>query len=106
MKTEKIFLWQKRIADKDASGLKLDEWCVRNQLTKHAYYYWKRKITDLNLNDSGVPLFVEVPAISAENLTNSSPGAMLIEWNELSIHIADSHSVNLAVELFRRMGLC
>lgn len=30
MKNEKISVWQRRIADKKSSGLKLDEWCAKN----------------------------------------------------------------------------
>lgn len=32
-----------------------------NQLTKHAYYYFKRKLAVLETSSSAVPLFVEVP---------------------------------------------
>ncbi|MGB8452393.1 MAG: hypothetical protein WCD89_08675 [Anaerocolumna sp.] len=44
MRTEKISLWRERIANKEANGLNLTNWCAQKQLTKHAYYYWKRKL--------------------------------------------------------------
>ena len=102
MKNENISLWQQRIADKASSGLKLDEWCARNQLTKHAYYYWKRKLADLETNSSDVSLFVEVSAESAAE-KHSESDAMLIQWNELSIQVTDSYSVNLAAELLSKL---
>jgi len=102
MKTDNISLWQKRIADKKASRMKLDEWCEKNQLTKHAYYYWKRKIADLELNESDASLFVEVPTEPA-NRTNMVSGTMRLEWNEVIIHVTDSHTVSLAAELLAKL---
>lgn len=66
MKTDNISLWQRRIADKKSGGLKPDEWYVQNQLTKHAYYYWKRKLVDLDFEKSDASLFVEVPVESIQ----------------------------------------
>lgn len=102
MKTDNITLWQKRIADKKASGMKLDEWCAQNQLTKHSYYYWKRKITDLERNESDAPLFVEVPTEPADH-TNMVSGTMQLEWNGVTIHVTDSHTVSLAAELLTKL---
>lgn len=36
--------WEKLIADCQNSGLKVDEWCEKKQVSRHAYYYWLRKI--------------------------------------------------------------
>lgn len=102
MKNENISLWQRRIADKKSSGLKLDDWCSLNQLTKHAYYYWKRKLADLEISSSDAALFVEVPAEPAVKKETVSD-TMLIQWNELSIRVTDSYSVNLAVELLAKL---
>lgn len=102
MKNEKISLWQRRIADKKSSGLKLEEWCAKNQLTKHAYYYWKRKLANLETSSSEVSLFVEVPVEPAAE-RGSVSGTMLIQWNELSIRVTDSYSVNLAAELLEKL---
>ena len=102
MKQEIISLWQERIADKKASGLKLKEWCERNQLTTHAYYYWKRKISALNCDSSDVPLFVEITTDTVAKQEATS-NIMLIEWKGLSIQVTDIHSVNLAAEFLTKM---
>lgn len=102
MKQEIISLWQERIADKKASGLKLKEWCAQNQLTTHAYYYWRRKISDLNSDGLDAPVFVEIPTDTPDN-RKAALGTMRIEWKELSIHITDMHSVSLAAELLTRL---
>jgi len=36
--------WKKLINDCQNSSLKVDEWCKENNVTRHAYYYWLRKI--------------------------------------------------------------
>lgn len=102
MKKENISLWRERIDNKKASGLRLTDWCVQNQLSKHAYYYWKRKIADLDADKPDTPLFVEVPT-DAGGAVKSAFGTLLIEWKNLSIHVTDIHSVNLAAELLTKL---
>jgi len=36
--------WEKLIAQCQSSGLKVDDWCMENKISRHAYYYWLRKI--------------------------------------------------------------
>ena len=36
--------WEKLITDCQGSGLKVDDWCEENHVSRHAYYYWLRKI--------------------------------------------------------------
>ncbi len=36
--------WEKLINDRQNSGLQVDEWCEKNQISRHAYYYWLRKV--------------------------------------------------------------
>lgn len=36
--------WEKLITDCQSSGLKVDDWCEKNQISRHAYYYWLRRI--------------------------------------------------------------
>ncbi len=44
MKTNNVILWKERFADRATSGLKVEDWCKRNGVTKHAYYYQHRKV--------------------------------------------------------------
>lgn len=44
MNQKSLELWKQRIADKKASGLKVADWCDKNNLTKHAYYYWMKHV--------------------------------------------------------------
>ena len=36
--------WTAIIEDRIASGLKIDEYCEKNQLSRNSYFYWLRKI--------------------------------------------------------------
>ena len=47
------------------SGLSVKDWCEMNGITKDTYYYWKRKLKDLCLDQMDMPSFVD---ISGESL--------------------------------------
>ena len=36
--------WTKLIQECQSSGMKVDDWCVANNISHHVYYYWLRKI--------------------------------------------------------------
>lgn len=38
--------WASRFADHKASGLTVNEWCAQNGISRHCYFYWKRKLKD------------------------------------------------------------
>ena len=46
MESEKFLLWKQHLEDVKQSNLTVDEWCKQNQISKHAYYYWRKKILD------------------------------------------------------------
>ena len=52
MESEKFLLWKQRLEDIKQSDLTVDEWCIKNQVSKHAYYYWRRKILDSMTDDN------------------------------------------------------
>lgn len=38
--------WTAIVEDRLASGLKIDEYCEKNQLSRNSYFYWLRKIRE------------------------------------------------------------
>jgi transposase-like protein len=52
--------WTRIIKDRCQSGLKVDEYCEQHQLSRHAYYYWLRKVKEAALIHNS---FVELPAL-------------------------------------------
>lgn len=54
--------WRGIIQDRIKSGLKVDEYCQQNNISRHAYFYWLHLIRMDELNRSVNP----VPAIGQE----------------------------------------
>ncbi len=52
--------WTRIIKDRCQSGLKVDEYCKQHQISRHAYYYWLRKVKEAALIHNS---FVELPAL-------------------------------------------
>jgi len=52
--------WTRIIKDRCQSGLKVDEYCEQHHLSRHAYYYWLRKVKEAALIHNS---FVELPAL-------------------------------------------
>ena len=49
------------------SGMTVNEWCSTNGITKHTYYYWKRKLKDLCLDQMEMPSFVDISGTGSVN---------------------------------------
>jgi len=41
---ENLLLWEQRIKERIQSGMKVEEWCVKNNVKKNQYYYWYHQI--------------------------------------------------------------
>ncbi|SFR77990.1 IS66 family insertion sequence element accessory protein TnpA [Anaeromicropila populeti] len=103
---ESIELWKKRFSDRKLSGQKVDIWCEENNISRHAYYYWHRKIQDSKQIKEKKNTFVEVfiPSseavlISKENKINN----LVITWNDFSITIRKSADIPIVAELMHRL---
>lgn len=55
------------------SGLTVNEWCSTNGITKHTYYYWKRKLKDLCLDQVDMPSFVDISGTGPVNAGTFRP---------------------------------
>ena len=62
--------WKEIIADRNASGLKIDEYCDLHHLSRNSYFYWLRKIREEAA--LGAASITSAPA-----LVNSAPGAIV-----------------------------
>ena len=61
--------WTRIIKDRCQSGLKVDEYCEQHQLSRHAYYYWLRKVKEATLIHNS---FVELPALPEKTVPATS----------------------------------
>lgn len=103
MNQKSLEIWKHRIADKKASGLKVTDWCEKNNLTKHAYYYWLKRIEATTQKpDEPKPVFVEIePTYITPKQTVKSE--LQIIWNDINLTISDSNNAKLAAEFISQL---
>lgn len=41
---KELLLWEQRIKEKVQAGMTVEEWCKKNGMSKHQYYYWNRRV--------------------------------------------------------------
>lgn len=58
--------WTAIIQDRQASGLKVDDYCSEHNISRNAYYYWLRKVKAAAIENSG-NRFAEVNPIFLED---------------------------------------
>jgi len=107
MNQKLLELWKQRIADKKTSGLNVSDWCDKNNLTKHAYYYWTKRVKeDIHKSDVSIPVFAEVESehTSPEKCVKSG---LQITWHDINLTISDSGTAKLAAEFISQLqNLC
>lgn len=71
--------WTAIIEDRIASGLKIDEYCEKNQLSRNSYFYWLRKIRE-EMSTSVLPDHNDLlPAsVSTKALVELVPGSAIM----------------------------
>lgn len=88
--------WEKLIIDCQSSGLKVDDWCEKNKISRHSYYYWLRKIRK-KACESILPVIPKQnPPVSfakVEVKTNKpDPAAVSIHLPSATIEVQDGTS--------------
>lgn len=107
MNQKSLELWKQRIADRKNSGLNVTDWCKKNNLTKHAYYYWRKHVeADVQKTDASIPRFVEIEsAYIAPKKTLRSE--LRVICNDINLTISDSDTAKLAAEFISQLqSLC
>ena len=94
--------WKQRIQEQKISGMTIPEWCEKNQLSLHAYYYWRKVIRNHKDDPTVSPktAFVEIQQIAP---TPVLPCSVILTWNDISIHISSKHEALLAAEVIRAL---
>lgn len=103
MNQKSLELWKHRITDRKTSGLNVTDWCKKNNLTKHAYYYWLRRI-EVNTQDSdtSMPIFAEIETTYITQRKNVKSD-LRITWKDVNLTITDSDTANLAAEFISQL---
>lgn len=94
-KKYKLQQWTELIHDCKSSGLKVEEWCIQNGISKHKYYYRLRKVREAMLLTQSVPEIVPVPeAFITHELTtelaSATSGELKVQVGDIIIHVNGS----------------
>lgn len=107
MNQKSLELWKERIADKKISGLNVTDWCEKKNLTKHAYYYWMKRVTaDIQKSDVSIPVFTKVEPVQTSPKKDVKSG-LQVTWHDINLTISDSGTAKLAAEFINQLqNLC
>lgn len=103
IKTDSIALWKNRIQSRKLSGLKVNDWCEQNSISRDSYYYWYRKLKNIKEEQGDVfaeVMFEPAPIIPVEKVAKPE---IIIAWKGFSISVTDQHAIPMAVELISRL---
>ena len=91
-----LALWMARFNDQAASGLSVRVWCERNNLSYHAYNYWKHLAKESYV-DAIIPDIVPIstPVISPQMPTISIP-----KTSSISPELSESPNPHHIVSIF------
>ena len=104
MESEKFLLWKQRLEIIKQSDLTVDEWCNQNQVSKYAYYYWRRKILD-SMKDDKTTCFAEVTHLMEAFHNNSGVSDGLVINNKYcSLTIHNKNEAALAAVFIKELG--
>lgn len=96
--------WAAIIHDRKESGLKVDDYCKLNNLSRNAYYYWLKKLRTAALESSEVT-FAELSSVP-QCISNESPSApVAVSLGDATIYVSDSASsglLEMVIEVLRR----
>lgn len=105
MESEKFLLWKQRLEDIKQSDLTVNEWCTKNQVSKYAYYYWRKKIHDSMNDDNKTTCFAEVTHLMESSYYDSgADDGLLINNRYCSLTIHNKNEAALAAVFIKELG--
>ena len=88
--------WRKLIIECKNSGLNVQDWCAQNDITKHAYYYWLRKLREEACEDlPAIPKkakAVSFKKIEVETPVPNTATAVIIHLPSTTIEVREGTS--------------
>ena len=86
--------WADIIRDRKESGLKVDDYCELNNISRNAYYYWLKKLKIAALEASKVT-FTELPVPVQHKTKQEVSSEISIQLNDAIIQVRDGASSEL-----------
>lgn len=41
---ENLVLWERRIMERVHAGMTIEDWCNKNEISRHQYHYWNKRV--------------------------------------------------------------
>lgn len=77
-------IWEQRIKEQDASGLNIAAWCREHTVSRHQYFYWRKKLGYHGPVKSGSSQNLPVKWVP---LHNDSIKQTYWQSNTISVHV-------------------
>lgn len=85
--------WAAILQEQKASGMTVKDWCAQNNISHHAYYYWKRLAKEAYM-ESVLPEIVHIALPSADVNASSEAAELPISSNKNSDNSHNSSSTS------------
>lgn len=86
-KQESLSLWKQRLEEQKNSGMGIREWCESKQLSKDAYYYWRKKIQKEASCAMDRGVFVKLPV--SMGVSSGTRDGLTLSWKEFTLSVTN-----------------
>jgi hypothetical protein len=73
---EKKLNWESKIREQKTSGLSVNQWCCKNQVTKGSFHYWKNRLEPKS--ELTRSCFTELPIDQGTGITMEYQGIRIL----------------------------
>ncbi len=99
---DNIAIWKNKFKEKEASGLSVYEWCLKNNVSKYTYYNWYKKVAN-SQQEEDANLFVEIPNPVSSGLLETEHKEISVSWKGFLIQLKNEESIPLLTALIKEL---
>jgi hypothetical protein len=99
---DNIAIWKNKFKEKEASGLSVNAWCKKNNISKYTYYNWYKKVSS-SQQELATKLFVEIPTTVSSGSQDKVDPVVSISWKGFSFQLNDKESIPLLTALMKEL---
>lgn len=107
MNETKRKLWEERFEERASSGMTVEAWCSKNQITRHTFYYWKQRIRKAKMDpvekETTAPMFAKLEMLPASR-ERTAEGRLTIRWREFELILSELNDIPLAAQFIKQIS--
>ena len=95
----KLEHWRRLIAECQASGMQVKQWCIQNNVSKDQYYYWLRKVREISVeclpvsrNELPAKEHVDFKRLEVQAPVTAMTPAVIVHLPQVTIEIPEGIS--------------